>query len=130
MEGFKEFGPSKIRWIANKSFVQRTYTVTHPDGTTTTGLQIIGFNPLEDQLQSWNFSSDGGHAIGIWSPHEGGWQAEVRGTTGEGVLTTAVNRLKRLDDNAYTWQSVDRTIGGVPVADTDEIVMKRQASQP
>jgi len=121
---------SVCRWIANKSFVERSYTVTQPDGTSTSGLQIIGFDPQGDHIQSWNFSSDGGHAIGMWTPHEGGWLAEVRGTTGDGVLTTAVNRLKKLDDNAYIWQSVDRTAGGKPIADTDEIVMKRQASRP
>ena len=36
----------------------------------------------------------------------GGWSAEVRGVTGDGVPTAAVNLLTRLDDNAYVWQSV------------------------
>jgi uncharacterized protein (TIGR02246 family) len=117
---------SVCRWIANKSFVERNYTVTRSDGTTTTGLQIIGWNPLAEHVQSWSFSSDGGHAIGIWSPQEGGWSAEIRGTTGNGTETTAVNTLRRLDDNAYVWQSTSRTAGGQELPDTDEVVLKRK----
>lgn len=117
---------SVCRWIANKSFVQRSYTVTHPDHSITTGVQIIGYNPQGDHVQSWNFSSDGGIAVGIWSARENGWAAEITGTTGDGQSTTAVNLLTRLDDNAYTWQSVQRTVNGQAVPDTDEVVLKRQ----
>lgn len=117
---------SVCRWVANKSFVQRTYTITHPDQTTTSGLQIIGFNPQGDRIQSWNFSSDGGIAAGTWSPRENGWSAEMHGTLADGQSTSSTNLLTRLDDNAYTWQSVQRTAGGELLPDTDEVVLKRQ----
>ncbi len=117
---------SVCRWVANKSFVQRTYTVTHADRTTTSGIQMIGYNPQGGHVQSWNFSSDGGFAIGIWSPRENGWSADLQGTLGDGTSTTATNLLTRLDDNAYTWQSIQRTAGGTSLPDTDEVVIKRQ----
>ncbi|MFN0017258.1 MAG: YybH family protein [Pirellulaceae bacterium] len=117
---------SVCRWVANKSFVERTYTVTHADQTKTSGVQIIGHNPQGDHVQSWNFSSDGGFAVGVWSPRENGWSAEISGISGSGLNTTAVNLLTRMDNNAYVWQSVDRTIGGQSLPDTDEVVLKRQ----
>jgi uncharacterized protein (TIGR02246 family) len=119
---------SVCRWVANKSFVQRTYTVTHHDHTTLSGIQLIGFNPQGGHVQSWNFSSDGGHAIGVWTPRDGGWQAEVHGTTGDGTGTSAINLLTRIDDNAYVWQSVQRTAGDNTLADTDEIVLRRSSN--
>ena len=87
---------------------------------------MIGWNPLTGYVQSWSFSSDGGHAVGAWMPSDDGWVAEMEGTTGDGMPTTSTNSLRRLDDNAYVWQSVDRTIGDSPVPDTDEVVIKRQ----
>jgi uncharacterized protein (TIGR02246 family) len=117
---------SVCSWIANKSFVQRRYELTAHDGTATTGVQIIGWNPLAGQVQSWNFSSDGGHAIGAWQPRDGGWIAEMHGTTGSGAPTTAINLLTRLDDNAYAWQSVERTVDGQALPDTEEVVLKRR----
>lgn len=116
---------SVCRWVANKSFVQRSYTVTQIDGTTVSGVQMIGWNAGEGHVQSWDFSPDGGHAVGIWSPIADGWSAAVRGVTGDGVPTAAVNLLKRLDDNAYVWQSVSRTLGETSLPDTDEVVLKR-----
>jgi uncharacterized protein (TIGR02246 family) len=119
---------SKCRWIVNNKFVERSYSTTQLDGTVTTGLQIIGWNSQSNHIQSWNFTPDGGHAIGIWSATEGGWLAKVTGTTGTNVSTTAVNVLRRLDDNAYAWQSMDRTIGEIRLPDTDEVILRRKPS--
>jgi uncharacterized protein (TIGR02246 family) len=116
---------SVCRWVANKSFVERTYTVTHPDHSQVSGVQLIGFNPAEGHMQSWNFSSDGGHAIGVWTARENGWQAVIEGVSGAGVGTSAINTLTRIDDNAYSWQATQRTAGGAALPNTEEIIMKR-----
>lgn len=117
---------SVCSWVAGKSFLERKHTTTRPDGTTASGVQLIGWNPQGGHVQSWSFTSGGGHAIGIWMPIEGGWQAKVYGTTGDGVPTAAVNVMRRLDDNAYAWQSVQRVLGESALPDTDEIVIKRR----
>lgn len=116
---------SVCRWIADGHFVARTYSLRHVDGSETSGMQLIGWNPVEEQMQSWMFSPDGGYAVGVWSLTPTGWAAETRGATGEGIETTSLNRLSRLDDNAYVWQSTQRTAGGVSLPDTDEVVIKR-----
>jgi uncharacterized protein (TIGR02246 family) len=117
---------SVCRWVAGEQFVQRIYTTTSVDGTKTSGVQLIGWNPLAGHVQSWSFSPDGGHDVGVWSPTHDGWMAETRGASGEGLPTSSVNLLRRLDDNAYVWQSVQRSVGGTPLPDTNEVVIKRQ----
>jgi uncharacterized protein (TIGR02246 family) len=119
---------SVCRWVANKTFVERSYSTTQPDGSILSGVQIIGWNPERECVQSWSFSADGGHAIGIWTPRERGWSAEIRGMTGDGASTSALNLVTRLDDNAYVWQSIQRTIGGRTLPDTDEVVLKRRTT--
>lgn len=119
----------ECRWVANKSFIERKYIVTHADQTVTGGIQFIGWNAQAGHVQSWNFASDGGHSVGIWQPHENGWGAEVRGMTGQGVSTSAFNIFTKLDDNACTWQSVQRRVGDQTLPDTDEVVIKRQSSK-
>jgi uncharacterized protein (TIGR02246 family) len=117
---------SVCRWVASDRFIERQYTTTRHDGTKASGVQLIGWNPQGGHVQSWDFSPDGGHAVGVWTPIDGGWQARVVGTTGDGTSTMAVNRLIRLDDNAYAWQSVGRFLGETALPDTDEVVIKRQ----
>jgi uncharacterized protein (TIGR02246 family) len=116
---------SVCRWLGDKSFVERRYTTTGVDGAQTTGVQIIGWNAHDGHVQSWNFSPDGSFAVGVWSPVEDGWQATISGWTSDGAATAAVNRLQRLDDNAYVWQSVERSLGEDPLPDTDEVVLRR-----
>ncbi len=119
---------SVCSWVANQSFVHRKYTVTHLDGSQTSGLQLIGWNPQGNHIQSWTFEPQGGHSTGIWSPTLDGWSAIMEGTTGDGVPSRSVTSLRRLDDNAYVWQSVQRSLGGVALPDTDEVVLKRQTA--
>lgn len=116
---------SDCTWVVDGRFIQRQYTTTQVDGTKSSGVQLIGWNPEGGHVQSWDFSPDGGHAIGTWVPKEGGWSAQMRGVTGDGTITTAINQLRRLDDNAYVWQSIQRTVGGMAIPDTDEVVLKR-----
>ena len=120
---------SACRWVADGRFIERRYTTTLLDGTKTTGVQLIGWNPQGGHVQSWDFSPDGGHAVGVWTPTDGGWQAKVQGTTGGGISTTAAIRLIRLDDNAYVWQSAQRFLGDVALPDTDEVVIKRRPAK-
>lgn len=117
---------SVCSWVVDKQYISRQYTVRQPDGNVTSGLQLIGWNAASEQVQSWNFSPDGGHAVGTWSQITGGWMAQLNGITGDGLPTTSVNLLQRLDDNAYLWQSVQRTLGGTALPDTDQVVLKRQ----
>lgn len=120
---------SECRWVASNRFIERTYTSTQHDGSKTSGIQLIGWNPAGGYVQSWEFSPDGGHAVGIWYPTDSGWAAEVQGITGDGVATSAVNHLVRLDDNAYAWQSVERYLGETALPDTDEVVIKRSKQE-
>lgn len=121
---------SVCRWVVDGRFIERQYTTTQLDGTVSSGLQLIGWNPQGGHVQSWSFSPEGGHAIGIWNPQQDGWSAQMQGVTGDGEMTTSINQLRRLDDNAHVWQSIQRTIGGIAIPDTDEVVMKRVPTTP
>ena len=65
------------RWIANKNFVERTHQVTEGGHVTSSGSEIIGWDPSAQVIKSWTFSSDGGHAVGVWSGHDSGWVVET-----------------------------------------------------
>lgn len=116
---------SVCQWIGDKSFVERKYATKAADGVETSGVQIIGWNAQAGHVQSWNFSSDGSFAVGVWTPTQGGWQASVSGVTVDGATTAAINRLQRLDDNAYVWQSVDRSLDATSLPDSDEVIVRR-----
>jgi hypothetical protein len=113
------------RWVAEKSFLERTYSVKRSGDVISSGVQIIGWDPGRERIQSWTFTSDGGQAVGIWTPRENGWAIETSGTLADGTATSAINACTRIDDDAFSWQSVERSAGGVELPDTEEVVLRR-----
>ena len=112
------------RWIAEKSYLERTVTVKQDGVVTQTSTEIVGWYPLRGQIVSWTFQSGGGFAGGHWTGQENGWVIETDGTTADGVPTTAINVLGLGADGALVWQSIERTKGGVDLPDTPEIVLR------
>lgn len=116
------------RWIANKKYIERRFSVSENGAVTHSGKQIIGWNPMEQQITSWLFDSSGGHDFAVWSPQEKGWVSQSNGFTADGTPTSATNLLTHADGNSMTWKSINRTLGDEPLADTGELVLKRVAT--
>ena len=117
---------TKCRWIENQHFLARNYAVTKSGKETSTGLQIIGVDPSTGQITSWSFSSDGGHAVGLWAPHEDGWIVESSGVLKDGSETGATHILSRKDKDTLLWKSSDRSLGDALLPDTPEVTLKRR----
>jgi len=113
------------RWLPNKCFLERKFSVVTPGNLTTSGIQIVGTQA--GRVTSWNFSSDGSHAVAVWMPTAGGWAIRSSGMLPDGTETHAVNLLSKLDENAYSWQSVQRSVGLEGLPDTGEVILKRVA---
>ena len=117
------------RWIADKHFIEQNYFSRRGKKVITSGRQIVGWDPARQRIASWMFTSDGGHAYGVWTPREDGMTVEAEGVLPDGTPTTAVNITRKLDDKAVVWRSTDRTAGGTPLADTDEVILRRAKDQ-
>jgi uncharacterized protein (TIGR02246 family) len=113
------------RWIADKHFIEQKYFAKRGSKVVMSGRQIVGWDPAREKITSWMFTSDGGHAFGVWTPREDGMVVEAEGVLPDGTPTAAVNITKKLDDKAIVWRSTERKAGGMPLADTDEVVLRR-----
>lgn len=118
---------SEIRWVANKSFLERDFSVRRGGLVESSGVQIIGWNPRSEQLVSWTFDSSGGYGTGAWTATTTGWQIESTGVTSDGVPTFSKDHLIRVpgDDNVFGWRSADRKLGDTKIPDISEVVFDR-----
>ena len=116
-----------IRWIANKSFLEREYTVRKDGIATSSGRQIIGWDPKAGQIRSWCFDAAGGNGTGIWTATPDGWRIESTGVLPDGTPTSSRDLVIRVpgEDDVLGWRSVARTAGGAPLPDTPEVVLDR-----
>jgi hypothetical protein len=95
-------------WDAKKVFIKSRFTIKDKNGTTT-GTQIIGKDPSTGAIRSWTFESEGGFGEAAWSRDGKRWVMEAKGVQADGSKLTATNILTRINDDTFTWQTVDRT---------------------
>jgi uncharacterized protein (TIGR02246 family) len=117
----------RLRWIANKNFLQRDFTVEQDGLLSASGTQIIGWDPRSQQVVSWTFDSTGGYSTARWSPLPDGWQIESEGVSADGLPTSSKDRVVHVpaDDNVFGYSSLDRRAGDMRLPDHREVAFDR-----
>ena len=100
------------KWAKNQNFMVRTFSISIRDRVTTSGVQIIGWDPSAKKIRSWVFDSDGGHGEGIWTKKGKSWHILTKDTLTNGQKASAVNILTPQDKSRFTWESIDRQVAG------------------
>ncbi len=113
-------------WNKNRNFLTRMYSVSVDGEETMAGVQIIGWDAATKSIRSWAFDSDGGVTEATWTHKGDKWYVRNKGVLADGRKASAVNIIKKVDDNSFTWQTIDRTAGGEILPDVDEIQIVRK----
>jgi uncharacterized protein (TIGR02246 family) len=119
----------KISWGLNKAFLVQQYETKHKKGPGMKVTQLVGWDPLTEQIKSWVFDDQGGYGDALWTRSGNNWTSEAVGVLPEGTIGTAVNVLKYRDDNTFIWQSLRREADGQPLPDI-EAKFTRRTSKP
>ncbi len=116
------------QWTKNRNFITRSFVVSVRDRIEMAGMQIIGWDPAAKQIRSWVFDSDGAFGEGVWSNKANRWYVKSTGTLPDGSKSSSTNIMTRLDNNTFTWQSVNRVVEGELLPNVDEVVVVRQSA--
>jgi uncharacterized protein (TIGR02246 family) len=100
---------SKVEWAGDENFLVRTFKVRGK--AETDGWEIVGWDPDRQQIRSWIFDSNGGFGESSWSYDDGHWLIRASNVLPDGSRSTAENVLTKVDDNQFTWESQNRTLG-------------------
>ena len=112
-------------WAAKRNFLLRKYVIKGADDAAKTGIQVIGWDPVEGTVVSWTFDSDGGFSSERWTKEGKRWILETAGVSHVGAEITAAYVLTPIDHDNFTWQSVRRTLDQVPLPDTALVKVSR-----
>jgi uncharacterized protein (TIGR02246 family) len=77
------------------------------------------------QLRSAHVDNDGGVGQSLWIRDGNRWVLDAIGVLGDGTETASVNILGRVNNDEFTWQSVDRVAGDDELPDTLPVKLKR-----
>lgn len=114
-------------WVAGGHYLRRQFTVYLEDIADLSGVEVVGWDPVEKQIRSWVFDSQGGFAELFWrkGETEGVWVKTVRATLADGEQSSAVHVMTKRDDDTYTFKSVARQRNGQPLPNIDEVTVTR-----
>ncbi|MAT70209.1 MAG: DUF4440 domain-containing protein [Planctomycetaceae bacterium] len=115
---------TSFRWAADGAFLVRTYEVTRDDATLR-GTQVIGWDPRENRLRSWNFVSDGSFGQGHWSQSGDEWVGQLSQTLVDGGAASATQVIRWVDDDTLEVETVGRQVDGEPQPSTPPVRMVR-----
>jgi uncharacterized protein (TIGR02246 family) len=113
-------------WTKNKNFLTRAFKVFVEGQIDISGMQIIGWDPASKAIRSWTFDSNGTFAEATWERRGDRWFVRNRGVLPDGRSATMVNVMKQVDENAFTWQTIERTAGEELLPNIDEIQIARK----
>lgn len=113
-------------WTKNRSYITRSFTVAVEGDANMSGMQVIGWDPAAKTIRSWTFDSDGGFTKGAWTFRKGRWFVRNKGVLADGRKASMVNVIKPVDQNSFTWQTVERTVGGELLPNIDEVLIVRE----
>jgi uncharacterized protein (TIGR02246 family) len=117
-----------FEWTKHKSFIKRTFRIVatgKEETKTTTGTQVIGYDPTTGKVRSWLFDSEGGFAESAWSDEEKGLVGQTRSVLSDGSAAHSTDVLTRISNDEFTIQSTNRTVDGESVEDGDTIRVVR-----
>jgi hypothetical protein len=120
---------TSVAWTKNRKFLRRMFQVTPREGEPHSGLQIIGWDAAEKSVRSWTYDADGGFGEEQWRESGDRWIIRSKYTLADGEKATATNIMKRLDDDRFTFRSVNRTIAGALQPDIDEVMVVRKSEE-
>lgn len=120
---------SEYQWARGGNFISCTIIVTKGGELTLEGWQIIGWDPLDDEIRSWTFDSEGGLAEARWTGGGDRWLVRDAGVAADGTRTTADNTITRISDDQFTWESHNRLLGGDPQPSIGQIEVNRVKGQ-
>jgi uncharacterized protein (TIGR02246 family) len=113
------------RWDAYRRFMIRTFVITEENRPPLEVTEVIGWDAADRIVRSWVFDSDGGFGQNTWSHRGDEWIISAKGTLADGGRASAVNIIRRIDDNSYTWSSTNRDVDGQMLPDVDDVKMVR-----
>jgi uncharacterized protein (TIGR02246 family) len=116
-----------FKWIADKKFIELSYSARDKDAAIRSGIQIFGRDPSSGRVISWSFDSNGGYGQGEWTLLKKGWIVESHGILPDGALAVSTDIVFRMDEDSFSWRSVNRRVAEHVLPDAEPIVLKRKS---
>ncbi len=115
-----------VVWTKNHHFLRRSVSINREDDENSIeATEVIGYDPVAKGIHSWVFDSEGGFGEGTWTRDAKKWLVSFTATAPDGTVSSAQHVISYVDDNKYTWESINRQSDGEALPNLDKIEVVR-----
>lgn len=118
---------SRISWAANRAFLIHNFTVDFVDQPKLQGVQVIGWDPRNNQIRSWIFDTDGAFGDSTWTRDGERWSVETTMVLKDANVARSTHVYHPVDVNEFRWRAYGRRVGDVFLPNLPEISVRRVA---
>jgi len=112
-------------WHPSGAYLMRDFRITVKGLLASSGTERIGWDPLQQQVRSWLFDSQGGFLEGTWVRKGNQWTVAAHGYSADGKPTHATYVVNPLRDDAYHLAASNRTAGRDELDDFEMTIVRR-----
>ena len=117
------------RWTKNRNFISRSFKVRIGTEVDFEGVQVIGWDPLNQTVRSWMFDSDGGFAVGRWTGEGERWTVQTLQVLPDGRRATATSIYELVSDGAVRFRTIGRQVDGELLPNIGPVEIVRTSEQ-
>jgi uncharacterized protein (TIGR02246 family) len=103
---------SEYRWDENKNFIRHTFKVDVIGKKEIEGERIIGWDPVNGTIRSWQFDSRGGFAEAEWYKEGDRWVIESANTLPDGRLASQIQVVTPEEQDSFIYEIPSRVVDG------------------
>lgn len=113
-------------WDKFKNFLKQNFRMEVYDLEALEGIQIIGWDPIENKIRSWVFDSDGGFGTGLWSKKNDNWHVVLNYILSDGKKGSATNIYTKVDERSYRFSSNNREVEGAALPNIEPVTVSKE----
>ncbi len=115
-------------WGLSNNFILQKFDMLVYDVPTLQGLQVIGWDPIENKIRSAVYDSDGGVGTGVWTKNGDTWSVAMNYILPDGKKGSATNNYTKINDESYKFSSTDRRVNGVSLPNVEPTTVVKEKS--
>lgn len=85
----------------------------------------IGWDASKQKIVSWMFDAEGGFTHGTWTAADTGWLISSEGTTADGEILSASQKLSTDGTETLIWAAAQRIVDGESIPDNTMRIVRR-----
>jgi len=114
------------QWDKFKNFIVQRFKMEVYGTVEMEGLQIIGWDPIEQKIHAWVYDSDGGFGSGFWSRNGNSWNAVLNYVLSDGKKASATYSYKEINDKSYSFSATNRTLNGEALPNIEPVTVVKE----